>query len=189
MNPFPIAGARRSIRPCCARTPCRGSGSTPGWTTAAAGRLGLIVAEAGFGKTTLLADWAGRSPRATAWYRLEPDDRDWLTFIRHLVAAGRELDPDFAPDTLRLFLCARPGRTDAEDIASQPRPRVWRVRRAAPAGLTLILDDYHAVDGCAETEPIRARPHRPDGPRLLASSSPPGRRPRCRWAGSGHAAA
>jgi hypothetical protein len=63
---------------------------------ASAGRVALIVAEAGFGKTTLLADWATHSRRLTAWYRLERDDRDWLTFIRHLVAGGREVDPDFA---------------------------------------------------------------------------------------------
>src|SRR6187401_172455 len=40
---------------------------------AAAGRLGLIVAEAGFGKTTLLADWAMHTRRLTTWYRLESD--------------------------------------------------------------------------------------------------------------------
>ena len=74
---------------------------------AVAGRLVLIIAEAGFGKTTLLADWARTAERRTAWYRLEPDDRDWLTFIRHLVASGRELDPDFAPETFGLLHRAR----------------------------------------------------------------------------------
>src|SRR3954452_11221765 len=52
---------------------------------AVSGRLGLILAEAGVGETTLLADWARHTKRQTTWYRLESDDRDWLTFIRHLV--------------------------------------------------------------------------------------------------------
>jgi hypothetical protein len=46
---------------------------------AAAGRVVLVIAEAGFGKTTLLADWARHTNRLTTWYRLEPADRDWLT--------------------------------------------------------------------------------------------------------------
>ena len=37
---------------------------------AVAGRLALIVAGAGFGKTTLLAAWALHSARMTAWSRL-----------------------------------------------------------------------------------------------------------------------
>ena len=35
----------------------------------------------------------------TLWYRLDPDDRDWVTLLHHLVAAGREHDPTFAPAT------------------------------------------------------------------------------------------
>ena len=121
---------------------------------AAAGRLGLIVAEAGFGKTTLLADWAGITRRNTAWYRLEPDDRDWLTFIRHLVAGGRELDPEFAQDTLRMLLSLGPGGATPKDLAVSISREMAEFGIASSRGLTLILDDYHVVDGCTETEPI-----------------------------------
>ncbi len=121
---------------------------------ASTGRLGLIVAEAGFGKTTLLADWAGLTRRQTAWYRLEPDDRDWLTFIRHLVAGGRELDPEFAPDTLRLLLSLGPGGPGPKDLAVSIAREMAEFGIASSRGLTLILDDYHVVDGCSETEPI-----------------------------------
>src|SRR3990172_9010377 len=37
---------------------------------ATASRVTLIVAEAGYGKTTLLADFAARSGQRTLWYRL-----------------------------------------------------------------------------------------------------------------------
>ena len=62
-------------------------------------RLVLVLAEAGYGKTTLLADFAARTRLRTLWYRLDDDDRDWVTVMHHLVAAGREHDPDFAPRT------------------------------------------------------------------------------------------
>ncbi len=121
---------------------------------AAAGRLGLIVAEAGFGKTTLLADWAGQTPRLTAWYRLEADDRDWLTFIRHLVASGREIDPGFAPETYGLLMSLGPGGPTPRDLTVSIAREMAELGTGSPHGLTLIIDDYHAVDGSPETDPI-----------------------------------
>ena len=52
-------------------------------------RVVLVVAEAGYGKTTMLADWTRRTSRRVLWYRLDTDDRDWLGFLHHIVAAGR----------------------------------------------------------------------------------------------------
>jgi ATP/maltotriose-dependent transcriptional regulator MalT/DNA-binding SARP family transcriptional activator len=121
---------------------------------AVGGRLALIVAEAGFGKTTLLADWAMRSGRMTAWYRLEPDDRDWLTFIRHIVASGREIDPGFAPETFRLLHELESGGTNQKELTASLAREVSAFGVGSARGLTLILDDYHVVDGFAETEPI-----------------------------------
>ena len=79
-------------------------------------RLVLVLAEAGYGKTTLLADFAARTRLRTLWYRLDEDDRDWVTVMHHLVAAGREHDPDFAPRTAGLLADTRrrgagPGRS------------------------------------------------------------------------------
>ena len=66
-------------------------------------RVALIVAEAGYGKTTLLADWSRRTRVRTLWYRLDEHDRDWAVFVHHVIAAGREVDPEFAPGTRALL--------------------------------------------------------------------------------------
>ncbi len=121
---------------------------------AVAGRLALLIAEAGFGKTTLLADWSRHARRLTAWYRLESDDRDWLTFIRHLVGSGRELDPDFAPETYALLLDLGPGGPTQANLVASLVGELVEFGTAHPQGLTLILDDYHAIDRSEETEPI-----------------------------------
>src|SRR5262245_339946 len=121
---------------------------------ASMGRLGLIVAEAGFGKTTLLADWALHTRRLTTWYRLESDDRDWLTFIRHLVAGGRELDPGFAPETFRLLHALGPGGPTPGDLTVSIARELAEFGAASQSGLTLIVDDYHVVDGFPETDAI-----------------------------------
>ena len=72
-------------------------------------RVLFVIADAGYGKTTLLADFSRRTRLRTIWYRLDDDDRDWVGFLSHLVAAGREHDPDFAPRTAAILRSLGPG--------------------------------------------------------------------------------
>ena len=152
-NPLPVQGAK--IHRPLLRDDVLSRERLNGWLDrATTGRLALIVAEAGFGKTTLLADWARHTQRLTAWYRLESDDRDWLTFIRHVVGSGRELDPEFAPGTFGLLLQLGPGGpTQGELIASLAR-ELAEFGASTRDGFTLIFDDYHVIDDSEETRPI-----------------------------------
>ncbi len=153
MNPLPVTGAK--IHRPLLRADVLSRERLNGWLEeAAAGRLALIVAEAGFGKTTLLGDWARHTGRLTAWYRLEPDDRDWLTFVRHLVASGREVDPGFAPDAYEMLRQLGPGGPRQQDLAAALVREMAEFAASRPEGFTLIFDDYHLVDRCDETEPI-----------------------------------
>ncbi len=62
-----------------------------------AGRLILIAAPAGFGKTTLVSEWLALTPVAAeqergagvraAWLSLDDDDNDPTRFLTYLVAA------------------------------------------------------------------------------------------------------
>ena len=49
--------------------------------------LVLVCTPAGFGKTTLLADWARRGQRPVAWLSLDEADNDPVRFWRHVAAA------------------------------------------------------------------------------------------------------
>src|SRR2546423_5932796 len=62
-------------------------------------RVVFVVAEAGYGQTTLLADFSRRTRPKILWDRLDSHDRDWVAFLSHLVAAGREHDPAFGAGT------------------------------------------------------------------------------------------
>jgi DNA-binding SARP family transcriptional activator len=153
MNPLPIQPVK--IHPPLLRHDVLSRERLNGWLDGAVGgRIALIIAEAGFGKTTLLADWARHTRRATAWYRLEPDDRDWLAFIRHLVATGREIDPGFAPETYELLLALGPGGPSRDELTASIAREMGEFASALPDGLSLLFDDYHAVDASPETEPI-----------------------------------
>ena len=114
-------------------------------------RLVLIVADAGYGKTTLLADWSRRTRARVLWYRLDEADRDWVVFVNHVVAAGREIDPGFAPNTMSLIGELGAGMGDRTAIV---RTLLTEIRRWVSGGTALLLDDYHVVDDVPEVREI-----------------------------------
>lgn len=106
-------------------------------------RVVFVVAEAGYGKTTLLADFSRRSRLRTLWYRLEEEDATWVAFLSHLVAAGREHDPEFAPATRGMLAEVA---TAAPSFESVLDTFIQEFRTWAEPGAVLLLDDFHAVD-------------------------------------------
>jgi len=114
-------------------------------------RLALIVADPGYGKTTLLADWSRRTRARTLWYRLDEHDRDWAVFIHHIVAAGREIDPAFAPNTGGLL---RELAANFDNRSAIVRTLLAELRAWAVVGTALILDDYQHVDDVPEIREI-----------------------------------
>ena len=104
-------------------------------------RVVLVIADAGYGKTTLLADFSERTRSRMLWYRLDDDDRDWPTFLRHLIAAGREHDPTFAPTTFAMLSDLSMGGPDARscDRRLPPRARDDHRRTARSSCLTTSM--------------------------------------------------
>ncbi|HLO36068.1 MAG TPA: AAA family ATPase, partial [Candidatus Deferrimicrobium sp.] len=110
-------------------------------------RVVFVIADAGYGKTTLLADFSRRTRLRTIWYRIDEDDRDWVGFLAHLVSAGREFDPEFAPRTAAILRSLEPGgptREDAIETFLEELPSI------ATDGAALILDDFHLADEVAD---------------------------------------
>jgi LuxR family maltose regulon positive regulatory protein len=117
---------------------------------AAGPRLILVAAPAGFGKTTLLAQWlgAGVSPRRVAWLSLDSSDADVRLFLTQLVAAIQTIEPEVGVEALALLEAG--GATPSEDVL------VSLINDLdALAGPTLVaLDDYHVIDGAAVHEAL-----------------------------------
>lgn len=61
------------------------------------------VPPAGWGKTTLLADWstARRETRPFGWFALDAADNDPIRFWSPLIEAVRRIDPDLGLDAAR----------------------------------------------------------------------------------------
>ncbi len=111
-------------------------------------RVLFITAEAGYGKTTLLADWAQRSTARVAWLRLDEDDATWVSFVRYLVAAVRELDREFGATTSLLLDELAAGANNRPVVEETLAQELGDL--AASARLVVVLDDFHHAEPVAE---------------------------------------
>src|SRR5215218_8109025 len=63
-------------------------------------KLTLISAPAGYGKTTLLAQWAQSSSFAVAWLSISQEDNDIERFLRCLLKAWEDVQPSVTQSKL-----------------------------------------------------------------------------------------
>lgn len=105
--------------------------------------LTLICAPAGFGKTTLLAQWYQQQPRSVIWLTLEESDTLEARFWQYLIAALDSVQHGFGQDLL-------------QRIQSAPLPTSSVIANMLINALTvftedvaLILDDYHVLPSSA----------------------------------------
>ncbi|MBE3560750.1 MAG: tetratricopeptide repeat protein [Ktedonobacteraceae bacterium] len=113
--------------------------------------LTLLVAPAGFGKTTLVRNWAAArrqddEQKIVAWISLDAGDNDPLRFWRYVAAACQHFDPALSAAILaelqlpqRLFSPADESRF--EYMLTRLINGLTELRSHA----VLILDDYHTI--------------------------------------------
>src|SRR5215472_14351781 len=70
--------------------------------------LTLVSAPAGFGKTTLLAQWLAVSGTPAAWVSLGPEDNDPTSFLSYLIAALQTLHPQVGTTALARLRTPQP---------------------------------------------------------------------------------
>src|SRR3972149_7257713 len=58
-------------------------------------KLTFVSAPAGYGKTTLLVDFAADVDAIVCWYRISPEDNDLVQFVAHLIASFQQKVPKF----------------------------------------------------------------------------------------------
>ena len=127
-------------------------------------KLTLVSAPAGFGKTTLMSEWAAGCGRPVAWVSLDDGDNDPVRFFTYLIAALQTLDPNLGQAAQGLLGSPQPPPPEAlvatliNDIAATSTPPSTRspprVLAVAGQGLVLVLDDYHTIVNLTVHEPL-----------------------------------
>jgi LuxR family transcriptional regulator, maltose regulon positive regulatory protein len=121
-----------------------------------------IAAPAGYGKTTLLAQWAARDARPFAWVSIDARDNDPIVLLRHIAASLHGAEP--LSSSVFNALKAR-----APSIWSSIVPRLGAaLGRFEPA--VIVLDDAHLLRSRMSLEAVMAiADHVPTGSLLVLS--------------------
>jgi LuxR family maltose regulon positive regulatory protein len=112
-------------------------------------KLTLLSAPAGWGKTTLLAQWAlgaGEDQRF-GWLSLDPSDNDPVWFWMYMVAALQKISPGVGIRALELLAMGA-------DPVQVVLPTLLNDLDPIASPMVLILDDYHLVVSRAVHEQI-----------------------------------
>ena len=112
--------------------------------------LTLVIADAGYGKTTLLAAYARALARPVVWYSLTASDADPVVFGRYLLEGFRREQPRFGRDLHLALEEVRPGLRSVEMLAGTLANELSALK--GPPYL-LVLDDFQEVAG---NEPVVA---------------------------------
>jgi ATP/maltotriose-dependent transcriptional regulator MalT len=100
----------------------------------------IVAGRAGTGKTMLATDFARRSGRRVAWYKLDAPDSELPVFLRHLCASIGRARPGFGEKTLgRLGDGAA-----ADDVPAAVEYLVYELLESNEP-LLVVIDDLHLV--------------------------------------------
>ncbi|TAK26907.1 MAG: hypothetical protein EPO21_24540 [Chloroflexota bacterium] len=103
------------------------------------GKLTVLSAPAGFGKTTLLGQWSLHFEYPVAWVSLDPADNDPIRFWAYLIAALQTIHPGLGDTALTLLRSSQ--RSHPQSFLTVLVNEV----AAVPDEIVLILDDYHVI--------------------------------------------
>jgi LuxR family maltose regulon positive regulatory protein len=106
------------------------------------GMLTVVVAPAGFGKTTLLAEWlAHRGPEEprVAWLSLDPADNEPTLFWTCIVRALQKVRPDLGHETM---VALQAEGTPSVATLTEFLNEITKLDE----GVVLVVDDYHVIE-------------------------------------------
>jgi LuxR family maltose regulon positive regulatory protein len=110
--------------------------------------VATVVAPAGYGKTTVLSQWAERDSRPFAWVTLDERDNDPVVLLRHIAAALMRDQPldERLVDALR---------NPTPALWSQAVPRL-AAELSARHPIVLVLDDFNLLRSRGALETVAA---------------------------------
>ena len=102
-------------------------------------KLALVLAPAGYGKSTLVADWLASAPAPGAWLSLDVGDNSLSGFLHYLVGAIQTIHPNVGYELLALLRSSEDPPIEVL-VASLIRDLVQ-----IQQDYVLVLDDYYFI--------------------------------------------
>lgn len=109
---------------------------------ASVARIVGVTAPAGYGKSTMLAEWAAREQRRVGWASLDRFDDDPASMLTVLAAACEALSPHAAAAVPQM-------RGTGSSVLGRAAPMLAAVLADAPDPFALFIDDAHAANSPA----------------------------------------
>lgn len=133
--------------------------------TGVRGKLTVVTAPAGWGKSSLLAEWARQTEIPVAWFSLEHADNDPHRFFRGVAAAIAHIYPLPMDDVLTLLRSSSPATDDLIDLAILAR------MEEIPGEIAIVLDDVHVLTGAEQLRSLgRVIEHMPPHVHMLMAT-------------------
>jgi LuxR family maltose regulon positive regulatory protein len=105
-------------------------------------KLTLISAPAGFGKTTLVSEWATACKRPVAWLSMDKGDNDPAGFLEYLVAALQTVAPNIGEGILGILHATPDQPPNIELLLTNLLNELSK----HPDSFILVMDDYHVIE-------------------------------------------
>jgi LuxR family maltose regulon positive regulatory protein len=117
----------------------------------APGQVTLLVAGAGWGKSTLLALWHARDlrPDRCGWFSIDPADNELTRFWACMLAALATVDPGLSSAASRLLAASE--LTVLDDVV----PALLNELMGMDEPVTLVLDDYQVITNRAIQQSVQ----------------------------------
>lgn len=112
-------------------------------------RLIIIAAPAGYGKTSLLIDFAHQFDWPVCWLALDQLDNDPLRFLTHFVMSIRNRFPDFGSEALNMLKSTPTDQLNSDYLIAALTNDIYE---KIAEHFVLVLDDYHLVNSNQEID-------------------------------------
>lgn len=112
-------------------------------------KLIIVAAPAGYGKTSLLVDFAENANWPVCWYALDSLDQAPERFLTYFIAAIEQRFPGFGSQAQAALNAALQGAFDIERVVTAIINDIYE---HIHEHFLIVLDDYHLVSGTKEID-------------------------------------
>ena len=112
-------------------------------------RLIIIAAPAGYGKTSLLIDFAHQFDWPVCWLSLDPLDNDLYRFLSHFLFSIKKQFPEFGDEAIKILQTTPADKLNLDYLISVLTNSIYE---KITEHFIVVLDDYHLLNSSGQID-------------------------------------